>query len=325
VTKIVIFRLTLLAHPEYSLFMKSNIEKDPGFGSIFQQPVSRLLNIDGSYNILRKGGLTGIQDFYKFLLEIKWYWFLLAITLFYILMNLVFTSLYLIVGIDQLKIASNTQSDFFNAFFFSAQTFTTLGYGSISPNGKAADIIAMIEAFFGLLSFAIATGLLYGRFSRPSTKIAFSNKIIITPYEDSQAAMFKMVNLRKNVLLNTKVRALFIIDKGTSQEEFNKTYYSLHLESDSVNFFPLTWTVVHKISPSSPLFGLNVATLKKRNAEVVIMIETFDETFAQTVIQKHSYAQNQWAEGVKFDRNFRSDEKGNVVLHIDELDNVSPV
>ena len=144
--------------------------KDPGLGSKFQNPIKRMMNPDGAYNIIRKGGLNNFQDFYKFLLEIKWYSFLLFITLFYIAMNLVFTGLYLFVGIEQLKGASELQSDFFNAFFFSAQTFTTVGYGAISPNGKAADILAMIEAYIGLLSFALATGLLYGRFSKPSLK-----------------------------------------------------------------------------------------------------------------------------------------------------------
>ena len=305
--------------------MKSKTTNDPGLGSKFQKPILRMVNPDGSYNIIRRGGLNGFQDFYKFLLDIKWYWFMSFITGFYLFMNLIFTGLYLSIGIEQLKVSSNHQSDFFNAFFFSAQTFTTVGYGSISPNGKAADVVAMIEAFFGLLSFALATGLLYGRFSKPSTRIAFTKNILITPFEDGLAVMFKIVNLRNNVLLNTKVTALFIIDKGTSNEEFNKDYFRLELEADTVNFFPLTWTLVHKITESSPFNGLSVKDLKKRNAEVVIMVETFDETFAQNIIQKHSYAHDQWLEGMKFDKNFRNDENGKLVLHINELDNLSPI
>lgn len=297
--------------------------KDPGLGSKFQKPIKRMMNPNGSYNIIRKGGLNGFQDFYKFLLEIKLHWFLLVITAFYIFINLVFTCFYLMIGIDQLKITSNHQSDFFNAFFFSAQTFTTVGYGAISPNGKAADILAMVEAFFGLLSFALATGLLYGRFSKPSLKIAFSKNIIITPFEEGKAVMFKVVNLRNNVLLNTKIKTLFIIDKGVGSEEFNKDYFTLNLESDTVNFFPLTWTLVHKINDNSPLFGLSLIDLKRRNAEVIVMVETFDETFGQMIIQKHSYAEEQWLEDVKFDRNFRMDENGRLTLYIDELNNLS--
>jgi inward rectifier potassium channel len=299
--------------------------KDPGLGSKFQNPIHRMMNPNGEYNIVRKGGLNGLQDFYKFLLETKWYWFLVFITSFYLFINLIFTSLYLIIGIDQLKFEVNGQSDFFNAFFFSAQTFTTVGYGAISPNGKASDILSMIEAFIGLLSFALATGLLYGRFSKPSLKIAFSKNLLITPYEDGNALMFKIVNLRNNVLLNTKVSTLIILDKGSGFEEFNKDYFALTLETDNVKFFPLTWTLVHKIDENSPVFGLNLSELKRRNVEVIVMVETFDETFAQEIIQKHSYAQDQWIEGMKFDRNFRMDKDGKVTLHINELDNISPI
>lgn len=299
---------------------------DPGLGSVFQKPVHRLMNPDGSYNIIRKGGLNGFRDIYKFLLDIKWYWFLLLITLFYFVMNLIFASIYLFIGIEQLHITNNiNQSDFFNAFFFSSQTFTTLGYGSISPQGKAADITAMIEAFFGLSSFAVTTGLIYGRFSKPSLKLNFSKNILITPFEGETALMFKLVNLRSNVLLNTKITTLFIIDKGEGVEEFNKDYFNLELQTDKVNFFPLTWTVVHKITNDSPLYGMSINDLKRRNAEVIVMVETFEETFGQMIIQKHSYGQDQWLGGKKFDKNFRMDNNGKLTLHIDELDNMIDV
>ena len=295
---------------------------DPGLGSIFQQPVRRLMNPDGSYNIVRKGGVNGIRDFYKFLLDIKWYWFLLLITSFYFVMNLFFAALYLYIGIDQLHITNGYQSDFLNAFFFSSQTFTTVGYGSISPQGKAAGVVAMTEAFFGLSSFAVTTGLLYGRFSKPSLKLNFSKNILITPFEGETALMFKLVNLRSNVLLNTKITTLFIMDKGEGLEEFNKDYFNLELLTDKINFFPLTLTVVHKITKDSPLYQLSIEDLKKRNAEVIVMVETFEETFGQMIIQKHSYGQEEWLGGKKFDRNFRMDKHGKLTLHIDELDNM---
>jgi inward rectifier potassium channel len=137
--------------------------------------------------------------------------------------------------------------------------------------------------------------------------------------------MFKLVNTRNNVLLNTKVTTLFILDKGIGEEEFNKEYFPLNLETDRVNFFPLTWTLVHKIDDTSPAFGLSLCELKKRNAEIIIMVETFDETFGQMIIQKHSYAQEQWIEGMKFERNFRMNEEGKLTLHINELNNMTPI
>ena len=299
--------------------------KDPGLGSKFIKPVKRMVNEDGSYNIIRKGGVSGVKDFYKFLIDLHWFWFSLILIGSFILLNLIFTTCYLLIGIETIAGHYPELSAFENAFFFSAQTFTTVGYGALHPKGLVTNYTAMAESFLGLLSFAIATGLLWGRFSKPSLKIAFSKNIIITPYEDSKAVMFKMVNQRKNVLLNTTIKCIFIIDKGSGQTAFNKDYSELKLESDQVNFFPLTWTLVHKITEDSPLYNINFNELVKRNGEVIILVETFDETFSQTILQKHSYACEQWLENVKFERNFEANEQGHIELNVQDINRYSSI
>ncbi|MBI1836908.1 MAG: ion transporter [Flavobacteriia bacterium] len=295
--------------------------KDPGLGSKFQKPLNRLMNRDGSYNIIRRGGLTPWQDFYKYLLEIPLYKFLFFTGLIYIIINLIFTSLYLLIGIDQLRGVPTNQPPFFSAFFFSTQTFTTVGYGSVSPWKTGAEIIAMIEAFVGLLSFALATGLLYGRFSRPNSRIAFTKNAIITPFENEKALMFKLVNLRNNVLLNSKIKVFLSLDKIEGTNNFNKDYFQLTLETDSITFFPLTWTIVHKITDDSPLHNLSLDEIKLKKAEIFVLIETFDETFSQEIVQKHSYASEDWVENVKFESNFRPNANDQLELFINELDN----
>lgn len=299
--------------------------KDPGLGSKYQKPLKRLLNQDGSYNIKRIGGISKFRDFYKHLLECSWTKFLLYITSFYLILNFIFTFLFIAVGIEELQGINQQQNEFFAVFFFSVQTLTTVGYGSMSPIGFGANVIAMIEAFVGVLNFAIATGLLYGRFSKAETKIAFSKNIIITPFQEGNALMFKMVNERNNVLLNTSVNAMLIIDKGGAEDQFNKQYFDLELESNEVNFFPLTWTIVHKISENSPLYNLTLSELLDRNAEVVILVKTFDETYSQSLLRKHSYAQEQWLENVKFVTNFKTNDRGQVELYVNEIDKVVEV
>ncbi len=299
--------------------------KDPGLGSKFIKPVKRMVNEDGSYNIIRKGGVSGIKDFYKFLIDLHWFWFSLILIGSFLFLNLIFTTCYLLIGIETIAGNYPELTAFENAFFFSAQTFTTVGYGALHPQGALTNYTAMAESFLGLLSFAIATGLLWGRFSKPSLKIAFSKNIIITPHEDSMAVMFKMVNQRKNVLLNTTIKCIFIIDKGTGQMAFNKDYSELKLESDQVNFFPLTWTLVHKITEDSPLFNIGFDELVNRHAEVIILVETFDETFSQTILQKHSYASEQWLENVKFERNFEANERGHIELNVRDINRYSSI
>ncbi len=284
-----------------------------------------MMNRDGSYNIVRKGGLTKMQDFYKYMLDTSLPKFLIILLVIYIVLNLFFSGVYMFIGIDQLKGIPDNQPPFFSAFFFSTQTFTTVGYGSVSPGGTGAEIVAMIEAFFGLMAFAIATGLLYGRFSKPNAKIGFSENIIITPFEDTKAVMFKIVNMRDNVLLKSKVNVYLALDKEDGEHSFIKQYYQLNLEVDNIMFFPLTWTLVHKITDDSPLFGLSLDTIKKRNGEVLVLIETFDETYSQDIVKKHSYAQEDWLENVKFEGNFRPNDNGELVLYIDELSKVVPV
>ena len=154
-------------------------------------------------------------------------------------MNFIFAGLYTLME-NPFSLLSDEYSSFWNAFFFSTQTFTTLGYGAIAPQSWLSNLMAGIEAFVGLLFFALATGLVYGRFSRSSSKIAFSDQVIIRPFEEQKALMFKMVNQRDNVLLKTKVSCILILNAENSGG-LNKSYHRLELVTDFVLFFPLTW------------------------------------------------------------------------------------
>jgi inward rectifier potassium channel len=282
--------------------------KDPGLGSKFSVPIKRFLNEDGTYNIKRVGGIRGLKDFYKYLIFVL----LFAILLYF-------------ADINQLSNTYEGFHPFWTAFFFSAQTLTTLGYGYISPIGFSANFIATTEAFIGLSITALATGLIYGRFSKPLLKLAFSHNAIISPFENTTALMFKMVNTRDNVLIKSKVSTILIIDKGEGDDPYNKDYHNLELELDTILFFPLSWTVVHKITSDSPLYNLTVSDLNRRHAELVVLFETFDETFGQEIIQKHSYAGDQWLENVKFDLIYGPNEKGQLEIQVKNINLFSPI
>lgn len=294
--------------------------KDPGLGKSYKRKINRFINPDGSFNIVRIGGMHGVRDLYKFFVDIHWSYFFLSLVFLYFITNTLFALIYLWIGIEHIGGTNPEYSDFTNALLFSFQTFTTVGYGGLNPVGFLTGMVASLEAFVGLLSFAIATGLLYGRFSKPASFIKFSENIIITPFEESTAMMFKMVNLRNTTLLNTSVKVTLIIDESANHETFNKNYFNIDLEVDFVNFFPLTWTLVHKINEESPLFKLSIQELKQRNAEIVLLIESFDETHRQNVLTKHSYAGDQWMDGVKFARNFEPNQEGKIELYINKID-----
>ncbi len=299
--------------------------QDPGLGTTYQKSVKRILNEDGSYNIKRIGTIRMLKDFYKYLVDLNAWWFGIFLVGSFLVANLFFAGIYCWIGTEYLHGINPHQNNFIAAYYFSAQTFTTVGYGAIAPRGNLTSFVAAMEAFVGLIAFAIATGLIYGRFSRPSTKIAFSHNVIITPHKDKMALMFKIVNQRNSVLLNTKVHALLSLVNEDSHNMVTRKYYNMPLEVDFVRYFPLTWTLVHVIDEDSPLYDLNLSQIKEKLAELLIVIEAFDETYSQTVIRKHSYAEHQWASGVKFKKNFSSDENGTIILNIHEISDLEPL
>lgn len=293
--------------------------QDPGLGTQYGKTVTRMMNPDGTYNIIRVGAVNKFRDVYKFLIDLPLLYFILLLVATFVILNSLFALIYVIIGIEHIHGIPEELNPFAAAWYFSAQTFTTVGYGTLSPKGNLTSIVAAFEAFFGLIAFAMATGLIYGRFSKPSARIAFSNNIIVTPYKNGQAVMFKMVNLRNNVLLNTKINALVSQLNSTDDKSFSRQYFNMKFEVDFVRYFPLTWTLVHPIDEESPFFEKTLEEILNLETEVLLLIEAFDETFSQNVLQKHSYAHHQWKSNVKFKRNFAANEAGKIVLNIREL------
>lgn len=307
-------------------FFKNNEFQDLGFGSKVNGN-GRLLNHDGSFNLKRKG-LTWQQKFspYHWLISITWRNFLLMIVLLYITINFLFAFIYYSLGVDTHLLgvlATSEQEKFMEAFFFSAQTLTTVGYGRINPIGIYSSCIAAIEAFTGLISFALITGILYGRFSKPTAKILFSDNAIFAPYRNINAFMFRIANGRNNQLIEIEVQVTMSytdIENTTSQ----RRYVQLKLERDKINFFPITWTIVHPIDINSPLEGFSLEDLEEADAEFFIIIKAFDDTFCQTVYSRNSYKYNELISGVKFVPNFTNDVDGATVLYLDKLNDHIP-
>ena len=277
--------------------------KDLGFGTQVNDHDTRLLNRDGSFNVKRSGGTFWSRlNIFNRLVVCSWGRFFAVVILFYLILNFIFAGIYEIVGIENLQGAdlSSRQSSFMDAFFFSSQTLTTVGYGRIAPIGFGASSVAAIESLLGLLIFALATSLLYGRFSRPVAHILYSDKAIIAPYLDVTAFMFRIVNERANQLIDLQVEvAMSILEKQPNGKDVRR-YYALKLERNRVNFFPTNWTIVHPITQESPLFGLSKEELLSRDAEFLILIRATEDTFNQTVHSRISYHAREMVFGAKF-------------------------
>jgi inward rectifier potassium channel len=275
--------------------------KDPGIGTQFKQKTQRIIAQDGSYNLIKRGGQNGFRDVFKYLLEISWWWFFTLLFLGYILINLVFGGAYYLIGIEHITgIDPSTSHPFLQCFFFSGQTFTTVGYGALAPTGLPTQILATVEAFFGLLSFSVATGIAYSRFSKPNSKIIYSKHVLHTNYQDGKSIKFKLANERNNVLLEVSAKVILTLEKVLDNGDIIKSYYNLKLETDAVELLPYTWTLVYKIDENSPLFNLEQEEIRKLNPEFLILLKGFDETFSQHIRSKRSFV----VDDILWDREF---------------------
>ncbi len=276
--------------------------KDLGFGTKASSQKKRLLNSDGSFNVERRGlPLKQSLSFYHSLLNISWPKFHLIVFTAYIIINLIFASVYMLIGVQHLNgiVGKTLIENYWESFLFSVQTFTTVGYGGISPAGFLAGAVSAIESLVGLMGFALATGLVYGRFSRPIAKIIYSKNAIIAPYRDNTAFEFRIANARKNQLIEVNIQVMLSM-KESDGDKKGRRFYELKLERQKVNFFALSWTVVHPINDDSPLNGFTEKDLIESDAEFLILLKAFDDTFSQTVHSRASYKYDEVIWGARF-------------------------
>ena len=301
----------------------ANEIKDPGIGTKIDEKVKRMINADGSYNVIKKGSTKGIRDIFKYLVEISWTWFFTILFAGYIIFNLIFTIIYLYFGSENIVgISAENGPIFFQIFFFSIQTFTTVGYGTLAPFGIATQIVAAIEAFVGFMSFSLATGLLYGRFSRPRSKIKFADNFVFSKYENGYSFKFKMTNLRDVVLQDVEAKIITMFNKENKVGSMVRTYYELPITLPKIDIMALTWTLVHKIDKESPFWGKTKEAIIRKNPEFLIFVNGFDEIYSERTRARKSYVVDDIIWNKNFDTNFKSLDNGKLIMDVRDLNDV---
>jgi inward rectifier potassium channel len=302
---------------------KINPEDDLGFGP---QPVIKnqpLVNKDGTPNVRRVGlPFFNTANNYHTLITMSWTKFWLMVVSAYLAINVVFAGIYTSFGPGSLVGGTNGNTPFhyfMDAFFFSAQTISTVGYGHVYPRGMMSNSVAALESMMGLLAFALATGLLYGRFSRPSAQIAYSKNILIAPYlENGKGVMFRLANLRRNILIDLEIEIIFSFNETIDGKTFRR-FYPLDLERSKVSILTLNWTIVHPLDDNSPLNDMTKEDLEKTEAGFAILLRAFDDTFSQTVHSRTAYQWHEIVWGAKFKPVFNRDEDGRIVLDLSKI------
>jgi inward rectifier potassium channel len=300
---------------------------DPGLTQQYTGPLLRAINKDGSFNVRRKGFRQKTGGAYTHLVSMTWPKFLTTVFVTYLLVNFIFAQLYYILGPNALLTgqADLGLGPFEKAFFFSVQTLTTVGYGSIYPTGTAAHIISSVEAALGLMSFALATGILFARFSRPTARLIFSDQMVVSPFGEVTALQFRIANQRSNVLMELDADLMLMTVEVGPDGKFKRNFQELALERDHLFFLALSWTLVHPINETSPLWGKTEEDLRAMQAEIMILIKGFDDSFSQVVHTRYSYRWDEVRWSARFLPAFDVAPEGHMILDLSKMSHTAEV
>ncbi len=302
-----------------------DLERDLGFGAVVaRESRQRFLNRDGSFNVVREGlGAFESLNLYHHLLTISWPAFLGLLAAGYLAANLVFGAAYIALGPGAIGGGTDvsTLGRFLTCFFFSVETMATIGYGHLVPQSLGANLVMTGEAMLGLLGIALTTGMTFARFSRPTTRLLFSERAVIAPFRGGTAFMFRLANARSSQLIEVRARVTLARRKPDGGRDF----VELPLERPGVLFFPLSWTVVHPIDEQSPLWGMDERALHAADAEFLILLSGTDETFAQTLHTRTSYKSDEVVWGARFANVFNpATAEGRMSIDLARLSRIEP-
>ena len=313
----------------YAKGMASNPQPsfDPGLTQQYTGSLLRAINKDGSFNVVRHGFSNWAGSVYLHLVTVTWPHFLVLVAGAYLTVNSLFAVMYWVLGRDALHTTDNDLGlgNLARCFFFSVHTLTTVGYGALYPYGVAANAVAAVEAALGLMGFALATGLLYGRFSRPSARLVYSENMIVAPFRDGQSLQFRIANQRSNVLMELETDMVLMTVEQDSNGQLKRNFTELRLERKQIYFLALTWTLVHPIDESSPLFGKTSEDLERLQAELLILIKGFDDSFSQVVHTRYSYRWDEIIWSARFAQAFEVATEGHLVLDLSKVGETKPV
>jgi len=251
------------------------------------------------------------RDVYHLLLTMPWRWFFGVQAVAYLVFNAVFALFYVAVPGS---VANARPGSFTDAFFFSVQTMATIGYGVMAPATLYGNVMVTIEALLGFASFAVAAGLIFGRFSQPTARVLFSRVAVVTSFNGVPTLMFRCANERANQIFEARVHVDFARQEMSAEGMELRRSYELGLARDRNPQFSLSWTVMHPIDVASPLYGIDPDLLAGQEASIVVTLTGIDETLSQTVFARTAYRADEILWGRKFVDILSETEEGETLV-----------
>ena len=230
-----------------------------------------------------------LTDLYHYLLTSPWWVLFLLITVAYLAANAVFAVCYLLDGgIDNARPGS-----FRDAYFFSVQTMATIGYGKMTPISAFSNFLVSFEALFGLVAFALATGLMFAKFSQPRARVLFAQKAVVHVRDGKLSLMVRLANERSTGLVEANLRLSMVREEKTLEGESLRRIHTLALTRSTTSVFAFSWTAVHPIDEASPLFGQTAEQFAASKADLVASLVGIEEATGQTVHARHTWSSDE--------------------------------
>jgi inward rectifier potassium channel len=261
-----------------------------------------------------------LRDFYYVFLRVRWSIAIAWITTAYLALNAVFALGYFLLG----GVANANPESFFDAFCFSVETMGTVGYGAMYPVSHAANVVMIIESVTSLMVTALATGLVFAKFSRSTARVVFSRHAVISPMNGVPTLQLRVGNERGNTILEATIRITMIRTEVTL--EGNKFYrlYDLRLARERSAAVARSWTIMHPIEKDSPLYGATPEIVIRDEIEILASLVGTDDTSLQPVHARHRYLDTDIAWGARHADILAEDDQSNVVMDIRKFHEIVP-
>jgi inward rectifier potassium channel len=259
-----------------------------------------------------------LGDLYHFLMTTKWRHLFALVAAFYLAANALFALGYYVDG----GIENARADSYLDAFFFSVQTMATIGYGKLVPHSIVANTLVTIEALFGMLVIAMGSGLMFAKFSRPSARVLFSRYAVVSTRNGKRSLMVRIANERATGIVEAEMHLALLRDEVTIEGERLRRPHTLTLVRSSSVMFALSWTAVHVIDETSPLFGADAEELRAAHAELIFSLVGYDDATMATVHVRHTWTSSQVLIGKRFADIISISEDGYRVIDYAKFDDV---
>jgi inward rectifier potassium channel len=261
-----------------------------------------------------------LRDFYHALLRRPWWVTIAAISGVFLVANTIFAVAYLIAG----GIAHAGPGSFGDAFFFSVETMGTIGYGAMYPESPAANLLMVAESITGLTLTALATGLVFAKFSRSTARVIFTREAAISPVEGVPTLMFRISNQRGNRIVDVQIRTVLVRKEISSEGNVFYRMLDLRLTRERALSLSRSWAVLHTIGPDSPLYGKTPEAIAADETEVGVMVVGLDETTMQPVHASHQYFDHQILWGARHADILSETADGNLIMDLNKFHDSEP-